>query len=44
MGRRRIPLDHIWWFTLVTRRQMAPVARAPQDPHPPTKCLFLTEK
>lgn len=29
---------------MVTKKEMAPVARAPQDPYPPTKCLCLTEE
>lgn len=29
---------------MVTRKQIAPVARTPQDPNPPTKCLCLDRK
>lgn len=29
---------------MVTKKEMAPMARAPQDPYPPTKCLCLTEE
>lgn len=44
MGRTETPSDRAGCFFGHKETWMAPVARAPQDPHPPTTCLCPDRK